>query len=52
MKRNEFDESDVNNLIYCVIDFKVVINAREKVQHEINMLTVKQDELLKFGRSE
>jgi len=52
MKMYEFDESDVNNLIYCMNDVKIVIRARDKVQHEVNILTVKRDDLLRFGRSE
>lgn len=52
MKRYEFDEYDVNNFIYYMNDIKGLINARDRIQHEVNMLTVKRDDLLRFGRSE
>jgi len=52
MKSNEFDESDVDNLIYCMNDVKTVIRVRDKVQHEVNMLTIKRDDLLKSGQPE
>jgi len=51
MKSNEF-ESDVDNLIYCMNDVKTVIRVRDKVQHEVNMLTIKRDDLLKSGQPE
>ncbi len=46
VKSHEFDESDVNILIHYMNDAKTLINIRNKVQHEVNMLTVKRDDLL------
>lgn len=52
MKRHEFDESDVNKLIYYTNNNKALVNLKNQIQHEVNILTVKRDDLLKSNRSE
>ena len=52
MKRHEFDESDVEFMIDNMGDSKVFLNVRNRIQHEVNMLTIKRDDLLYFGRYE
>jgi len=53
MKSHDFDESEVESLIDNMGDSKVFLNIRKRIQYEVNMLTIKRDDLLYFGgRSE
>ena len=46
MKSHEFDESHVNVMISHMNDIKTIIDVRDKLQHEVNMLNIKRDDLV------
>ena len=45
MKSHEFDKSDVESMIDYRCDLKVFLNVRNRIQHEVNMLSIKRDDL-------
>ncbi len=46
MKSHEFDESDVDIMIYNMNDIKSLANVGNVLQHKVNMLTVKRNDQL------
>lgn len=46
MKSHDFDEADVNNLIENMNNIKPLEDVRNDLQHQVNILTVKRDDLL------
>ncbi|MDQ3085091.1 MAG: hypothetical protein M3Q77_09830 [Thermoproteota archaeon] len=52
IKSCELSGSDVSDFIGDLDDIKVMKDAKNKLQHEINMLTIKRNDLIESNKSE
>ncbi|MGD9671978.1 MAG: hypothetical protein AB7U98_00695 [Candidatus Nitrosocosmicus sp.] len=48
MIKKELFELDVNFLIDGLGDFKILKDRKDQTQHQVNLLTVQREDLLKF----
>ncbi len=48
MIKKELFELDVNFLIDSLGDFKILKDRKDQTQHQVNLLTVQREDLLKF----